>query len=121
MEPKILRTEITKSKKDNIYCLFLELNSKVYGIGHSDYNVEYNDDETKNHTLDLYIDTNESENIIGTLTIDVSEIWNKYEYPHYDIRKNKEEIYIYFYEYPYEEDEIEVLNTSIIMSYTKRT
>jgi hypothetical protein len=113
MEPIILETEVTKSKKDNIYCLFIKLNDKTFGVEDDNYNIDYDDAGNKKVTIELMIGTSCSDEYIGIVTFDVTDIWEQYEYPHYDIRKNKEELYIYFYEYPYEEDEVEMVDLKV--------
>lgn len=115
--PIIETIEVTKSKKDNIHCLFLKLNSKHFSIVNHQYNHDFNEvgNDKKIVALELCIGNSESdeENYLGRFELDITSIWSQYKYPHYDIRENKEEIYIYFYEYPYEENEIELLNSEV--------
>jgi hypothetical protein len=93
--PIIETIEVTKSKKDNIHCLFLKFNSKFFGIDNHQYNIDFD------------------ENGLGRFELDITSIWTQYEYPHYDIHKSKEEIFIYFYEYPHKENEVEFLNSEV--------
>jgi hypothetical protein len=113
--PIIETIEVTKSKKDNIHCLFLKFNSKFFGIDNHQYNIDFDENGKKIVTLDLYIGDTESDedNCLGRFELDITSIWTQYEYPHYDIHKSKEEIFIYFYEYPHKENEVEFLNSEV--------
>ena len=115
MIPEIIKIEVSKSKKDNIHCLYLKLNSKHFGIENHTYDIDYYE-EGQSVTLELYLGDCELDEYLGRVNLDISKIWDKYEFPHYDIHKNKEEVYIYFYEYPYEEDDVEWLDIKIEQS-----
>lgn len=104
---QVLATEVSRSK-DNIYLIYLKLDSKRYNVEH------YNDDaEDEVTTLTIYLEDMYTEKYVGNIELDVSYIWNKFEFPKYDIRKYKEEIYIYVYSYPYEDSEVEWLDIDV--------
>jgi len=98
---KINTHEFTKSKKDNIYQLYIELTERCFGISR-----DYMDQD--NYIINL-------EDCSGKPVLDISInipeiIMKSFDFIDYTLEKNKNEIYIYFYEFPYEDNEIEVLD-----------
>lgn len=92
---------LTKSRKDNIYQLHLELSDKCFGIG-SNY--------IDNGNFEITIEDCE-ENSLFDLKIPLpTSLIKSFEYIHYNISKNKNEIYITFYEFSYEDDYLDVIS-----------
>jgi hypothetical protein len=106
--PKITSIDLTKSKKDNIYCLFIGLDKRGFSVEHD--NIDYDEEGV---FLELGFGTCCSDKIIASIRLDISAIANKYEYVSYDIRLSKDELYIYFYEYPYLDEDVEKIKVEV--------
>ena len=108
-ELKVVNTELTRSKKDDIFCLFIEFNHRCFGVEH---------ENIQDNILELGFGNCENEEIIADIEIALPN--PHFEFMSYTITKDKESLYIYFFEYPYEEDELLHITNEIPIDVTMR-
>lgn len=100
---KLVHTELSKSKKDNIYCLYFEFDSRCFGVENI-----YTSEEEGELQMTLGFSSCENDEVFQEFVFAVpDEVMDAFEYLEYNVSKSKEELYVYFYEYPYDKDDIE--------------
>ncbi len=109
MFANIEEISLTKSKIDNIYCLFIGFDTRCFGIEQSNITPE-----EEGTVLELWLSSCETDDIFQEVRMVIpAVVTDSFQFMDMDISKSKEEVYIYFYEFPYEEDEIEEIDCDI--------
>ncbi len=109
MLANIIERSLTKSKKDNIYCLYLGFDTRCFGIEN-----DFITPEEEGEVLEMCLSNCESDDVLQEVRIVIpAVVSDAFEFMSYSISKAKEEVYVYFYEYPYEEDDLEEIKCDI--------
>jgi len=118
-ELKITEAHLTKSKKDNIYQVYIGLNRRFGWVDEISCVTNDNDSSDDSQYMDLsFGDCSENESDEPSWKIKCqlnTDVLNKaFEYADYTISKGKDCVTITFFEYPFEDDDLISIDEQII-------